>query len=44
MSKSSNSEKLSSSAFGLLVVVFLVFAALVVLMFSLNLGGGGSVF
>jgi len=40
MSKNSNSEKLSSSALGLLVVVFLVFMALVALMFTLDLGGG----
>lgn len=40
MSKNSNSEKLSSSAMGLIVIVFLSFAALVTLMFTIDFGGG----
>ena len=40
MSKNSNSEKLSGSAMGLIVIVFLSFAAIVTLLFSLDFGGG----
>lgn len=40
MSKNSNSEKLSSSAMSLIVVVFLAFAALMTLMFTIDFGGG----
>ncbi len=40
MSKNSNSEKLSSSAMSLIVIVFLSFAALVTLMFTIDFGGG----
>ncbi len=40
MSKSSNSEKLSSSAMSLIVIVFLVFAAMMTLLFTIDFGGG----
>jgi len=40
MSKSSDSEKLSNSAFGLLAGIVIVFLALVALMFSMGVGKG----
>ncbi len=40
MSKNSDSEKLSNSAFGLLAVIVIAFLALIALLFSLNVGEG----